>query len=211
MKLVLLVACGLLLAGCAVPRSEPGSSSPATTGPATTDAASTTTAGTSSSTTGAPSSSGCAGSMPGHCAMGHALQLFISVRAGGEVGVPLPHGSWCLPPQDWAVTQSFNATATLRTVDRGQVFWVVAERNGSLTVAINLEGRSACQTFRYDPWSVDPDPQGDAMPINATVATQVSIQVQEVSGYCYSSDPYTGTAGPGWTELPKGQRMMVCQ
>jgi hypothetical protein len=211
---VLLVS---LLSGC-VALDDAGDGGPAGTGTGlATGPSASASAGPSSTPAPNPSTSSSStgpqacGGIPGHCDQGSYVTVTVRVPQGGTVDVPLPHADRCLPPSGWSVQGASNATATLRTVERGEVYTVMAAAGGVVTLAIDKSPYPSCQTFRADPWSVDPDPEDGSLPVNATVATALRVEVHDVSRYCYTDADFEGTAGPGWTTLAKVDGSWVCQ
>jgi hypothetical protein len=118
--------------------------------------------------------------------------------------VPLPHLDSCLQPADWMAGNQTarNTTAVLRSVDRGQVVEVTGVGASSWSVQISTAGRPTCETFRYDPWSIDPDANGTAVEVRATAGSigHASVIARWVRGGCGQATLYDGQPGPGnWT------------
>lgn len=151
---------------------------------------------TTRTTTAPPTDINC----PPVCFEGHELRLMVDVGGNGAVGIPFPHGAWCLQPEDWNVTSSDESTAEVRMSDRGQVLWVQNLGHGTAKAVIDVKDRATCQTLRYDPWSIEPDPADGTLDVNATAAgLDVEVQVQDVDGACFNATVYRGSTVTGWT------------
>jgi hypothetical protein len=139
---------------------------------------------------------------PPTCFEGHEVRLVVDVSGAGGVGVPFPHGAWCLQPSEWNLTISGGASAELRQVDRGTVLWVDNVGQGAVQASIDVKGRATCQTLRYDPWSIEPDPAEDTVDVTSDViGLDVEVQVQDVDGSCFNATVYRGDTRDGWATL----------
>lgn len=202
----------LLLAGCASTAPAPSAT---TTSPAGTHAGS-----GSSSASASPhpstSSSGASQMCPPHCFEGRRLHLEVVVadRAPRQVGVPFPHGAWCLQPDQWSQqAPAHNATAGLRDAGAGRsgtVLWVASSGQGSVQWSVDVTNRSTCATFRYDPWSIDPDPADGTLDVQADGASPVIVYVGDEHGPCTTYTQYNGTTAAGWSTLAEGWNGTAC-
>jgi len=133
------------------------------------------------------------------------LEVDVSAAGTTTVEVPLPHLDTCLQPAEWLAGHGTarNATAALRSIDRGQVVAVTTTAGGSWSVQINTTGRPTCETFRYDPWSIDPDVNETQVEVRATQGevAHASVLVRWVRGGCGQATMYDGTPAAGWTTL----------
>jgi hypothetical protein len=68
---------------------------------------------------------------------------------------------------------------------------------------VNVTDRASCQTFRYDPWSTDPDPTNETVDVQAEGTARITIAVSEPQGACTPVTQYVGNVTAGWTALPK--------
>lgn len=127
------------------------------------------------------------------------------------VAVPFPHGSQCLSKFDWesAKVIADHAQVSWRTVDSegvtGDVMWVVLDEDGSAYAWLNTTAKPECQTFRYDPWSIEPDPSdGNLTLLLAGGSGDVKVRYTWHPGeYCSTLTTVHATlAQPGWTTRP---------
>lgn len=199
---LLLVGCAM--AGCAQTASDDGGTT----------------------TTGTPTPTDCSTSFVAGCKCppGQNLQdrdcvfvkswaVMVEGDAGITIAVPLPHGSQCLSPDDWEGAQvaTHNADVTWRHVDddgsgnQGHTMWVVLDEGGDAQAVLNTTAKPTCNTFRYDPWSLDPDPPGDNLTVLlASGSGRVAVHYTEHSGDgCATGTRATTTfTQTGWTTLP---------
>lgn len=139
----------------------------------------------------------------------------VHVDANVTVGVPLPHLDRCLAPEAWAAgtATARDAKWHLQAVDRGTVLWVEAAGPGSVQLRIGLEDHPPCQTFRYDPWSVEPDPADGTLEVQgAAGAAGLKVEVLEWVGACGDASSYAGAVGGmGWQVLrAQGDPRTLC-
>lgn len=191
----------LVVAGCSSPSAGPstGTSSPSPTS-------------SSGCTNGANDPVGCScppDTYPGGygCLAVHQIRLFINGEGNGSyaVGVPFPHGSWCLQPEDWKLDSStINATLEVREVDRGTVLWLTGHDQSYGSAHIVVEGRATCQTlgFRYDPWSIEPDPADETVEVQVEgSASRIEVTVADAEGACSNATAYAAPVAAGWSVL----------
>lgn len=134
------------------------------------------------------------------------LDIEWHATGAATLQVPFPHLDSCLQPGDWMSGNqtAHNATAALRTVDRGQVVEVTGLGDASWSVQISTAGRPTCETFRYDPWSIDPDVNGTQVEVQATrgAIPHATVLVRWIRSACGQATLYEGAPGPGaWTAL----------
>lgn len=149
-----------------------------------------------------PGGPGLAACFPYHA---YVLEVFGYAEGAYQVGVPFPHGAWCLQPDQWVLQDGAeNAVGELRQVDRGTVAWITAQGSSHIAWRMNVTGKATCKTFRYDPWSTDPDPANDTVEVKAEGAARITVAVSEPDGPCTPVTQYAGNVTSGWTALPKG-------
>ncbi|MEA3191105.1 MAG: hypothetical protein QOD77_1687 [Thermoplasmata archaeon] len=134
--------------------------------------------------------------------------FLVTVDGPLDVGVPLPHLDRCMAPQDWAAgaATAVNATWRLLTVNRGTLLQVTATGPAIVHLKADLSGKPKCQTLRYDPWSIDPDPADGTVEVQAGQGSaHMAVVVHVVDGRCTTVTAYNGTvATPGWHTLASG-------
>jgi hypothetical protein len=143
---------------------------------------------------------------PAGCVSYHnyVLEVFGFGEGSYSVGVPFPHGDWCLQPDQWVLQDGAeNAVGELRHVERGDVAWITAQGSSHIAWRVNVTGRATCQTFRYDPWSTDPDPSNETVEVKAEGSARITVAVSEPNGACTPVTQYAGNVTAGWTMLPK--------
>jgi hypothetical protein len=138
------------------------------------------------------------------------LQVAFHANASAALEVPFPHLDSCLQPEHWmnGTLKAEGAVPEMRdaTPDRtGRVLALSAPGAGDVQwqSQLSLGGHPQCQTFRYDPWSTEPDPQGEAVDVRASGdVSRLSILVRWVRGGCGNATLYEGVAAPGaWSTL----------
>lgn len=150
---------------------------------------------------------------PPHCFEGRRLHLIVAFDDQGahQAGVPFPHGSWCLQPSDWSSRGAGrNATAEVRSVDRGQVLWVASTGQGSVEWWVDVTNRSTCETFRYDPWSIEPNPADGTVDVQADSAARLQVYLDDEHGPCTLVTQYNGTTMSGWATLHESFNGTAC-
>lgn len=124
-----------------------------------------------------------------------------------EVGVPFPHGAWCLTGDDWL--EGMQETKSLeeysvRDVERGKVLWLQGRGEDSRFVArVDVTNRTECQTLRYDPWSVDPDAAEGTMEATSEALVNFTVYVRTARGGCVDLRQYMAEVSGGWQTLPE--------
>ena len=143
--------------------------------------------------------------------------LLFDIQASGqgafEVGVPFPHGAWCLTGDDWLEgmqeTKSLEEY-TVRDVERGKVLWLKGHDDSRFVSRVDLSNRTECQTLRYDPWSIDPDPADDKIEVSSEQAVTFTIYMRTARSACVDLRQYAGEASGGWTTLPETFNGTAC-
>lgn len=151
------------------------------------------------------------------------LDIQMTGTGAYAVGVPYPHGLWCLTGDDWLEgmqeTQKLDSHS-VRDVDRGKVLWLEGHDASKFTASIDVSNRSECQTLREDPWSIDPDPAEDTVEVHSEQAVKFTIYVRTARGVC--DDPeadaqqvvrvqmFEGEASGGWSTLPEKFDQPTC-
>jgi hypothetical protein len=120
--------------------------------------------------------------------------------------VPFPHLDSCMAPQDWmAGNVTFaGGTAELRNATDGRTGHVLAlSGQGQVSWSSQAALKPVCNTLRYDPWSVDPDPADGTVDVRAAegTVTAPSVLVRWVRDNCGNATLYEGEAGSGWSSL----------
>jgi hypothetical protein len=137
------------------------------------------------------------------------LQVLFEATGPTTLEVPFPTLDSCRSPEDWLAGEPTvqGARQELRNAsgDRtGRVLALTAVGSGSVSWMVQIPLGPACQTLRYDPWSIDPDPEADTVEVRATEgqASTVSVLVRRVRDGIGEATNYEGNATTGtWTAL----------
>jgi hypothetical protein len=210
--MALLLATPFLLAGCAAPGDDTLLPTTSSQSPLT----SWSTTGSPGST--APFTSGSSSPDPGSacpsrpCNQGRMweVEILLPEPAESEVGVPLPTAGGCLRPSQWTLhaEQAHNATAEVRTADRGEVLWVRSAGYGSFRASLR-PGAEPCAPGE-DRWSVEPDPAEGVLEVLAAAPARIHVYVHDWDGYCSDTVTFVGEAAAGWSPIPQGWAGRVC-
>jgi hypothetical protein len=151
----------------------------------------------------------------GGCEPFDSMLLDIQVSASGpyEVGVPFPHGSWCLTGDDWleGMQETKNLEEhTVRDVDRGKVLWLKGRDDSRYVSRVDLGNRTECQTLRYDPWSIDPDPAEGTVDVTSEQAATFTVYLRTARGACVDLRQYGGEGSGGWITIPETFNGTAC-
>ncbi len=204
MRLLLTLGLLAILSGCirldphAGAPSEPDGVATSTSSASSSSSTATPTCGTSSSKVCCPEgwrqvSYGCGEPL--------AVHLLVTTDGAGRIGVPFPHLDRCLSAEDWGGAWDRQAPTTLVTSDRGDVVQLVAAASSSSERVLNLT-KPTCQTFRYDPWSIEPDPKDGTLEVQADRAIGITVTVRTSDGGgCWTATLYSGATAAGWTTL----------
>jgi hypothetical protein len=136
----------------------------------------------------------------------------VAFRAGGEAAleVPFPHLDACLQPEHWmnGTAGVQGAVPELRDAGEGRTGRVLVLRaQGAGEVQwqsqVPLADHPRCETLRYDPWSVDPDPEGESVEVRASGdVAELTVLARWVRGGCGNATLYEGApSGGGWSAL----------
>lgn len=148
------------------------------------------------------------------------------------VEVPFPTMDSCRSPQDWMAGTapadaeqgsavfhvSFDSggpsgddtTAELRQVGGNSTAaddrsgWVLAvSGHGSVAWSSHIELGPACNTLRYDPWTIDPDAENGTVEVRVTdgSVTHASVTVRRVRDGCGEANLYEGAPTADWSPL----------
>lgn len=135
-------------------------------------------------------------------------RLRIESSGRGVVASPFPHLDRCLDSTDWqtATPTSNQAEHSFRHVDvddtSGDLVWGAFDAAGFVELRLNLT-KAQCQTFRFDPWSIEPDPADGELWVFADRAglnAVVHLEVGDGSG-CWHHEEYAGLSRDGWVIL----------
>ena len=138
------------------------------------------------------------------------LQVLFEATGQATLEVPFPTLDSCRSPEDWLSGEPTlqGARQELRnaTGDRsGAVLALTAVASGPVSWMVQIPLGPACQTFRYDPWSIDPDPEGETVDVRVTEGSvsSLSVLVRRVRGGSGEATMYEGDVTAGdWTSLP---------
>jgi hypothetical protein len=138
------------------------------------------------------------------------LQVLFQATGPTTLEVPFPTLDSCRGPQDWMAGQPSvdGARHDLGNItgDRtGSVLVLTAVASGPVSWMVQIPLGPACQTLRYDPWSIDPDPEGETVDVRVTEgeASSVSVLVRRVRDGSGEATMYEGNVTAGtWTPLP---------
>lgn len=134
--------------------------------------------------------------------------LYVEFQSDGPatLEVPFPSLDSCLTPQAWMAghISATNATAHLRNATDGRTGHVVAiSGQGHVTWSAQVELGSRCQPFRYDPWSVDPDPADGVLDVRLASGpvAHASVLARMCRDGGGSATLYDGEPGTSWSQL----------
>lgn len=142
------------------------------------------------------------------------LRLDVHVVGPFVLDVPTSTGSWCLQTQAWkdALQSETNARVDVMDADMGrtgQVLRITGSDNSLVVAKIPTATLARCETFRYDPWSIDPDVT-DGIEMKAEGNPHVVLVLSDGHGDCWTSTEYQGSVGPDWTRLAAKDSGTVC-
>lgn len=143
------------------------------------------------------------------------LAVFSNHTGSVQLGIPYPHGSWCLTGEQWiaGIRTPQEANGQLFASDRGQVIALTGPGPLNWHSRIITSHLNTCQTFRYDPWSTEPDlAEDEGLDIYVWEGQLTSLEVVTRSGGCWHTSQYiaNGTMAEGWNRLVHNPRPMVC-
>jgi hypothetical protein len=133
------------------------------------------------------------------------LVMFDS-EGPATVEVPFPTMDSCRAPPHWMEgnVTSQGATVALGNASDGRSGLVLqVSGSGNVSWSSQVEAGPQCMTFRYDPWSVDPDPEGESVDVRATQGSpaDVSVLVRLVRQGCANATLYEGPVAASWSAL----------
>jgi hypothetical protein len=132
------------------------------------------------------------------------LYVTFEADAPSTLEVPFPTLDSCRSPQDWMAgdVTAANATAELRDAGDGRTGKIVAiTGQGRVSWSSQIELGPPCQTFRYDPWSIDPDADDGAVEVRLASGSipHASVLVRSVRETCGNATLYDGVPGAEWS------------
>ena len=138
--------------------------------------------------------------------------FIVSFEAAGEstLEVPFPTIDSCRSPEDWmaGTVAKENATAEVRDVSGNRTGRVIAVTGqGKVTWSSQITPGPRCETLRHDPWTIDPDPEGEdrgnAVEVRASdwMPAQATVMVRLVRDHCGNATMYQGIPGNDWGPL----------
>lgn len=138
---------------------------------------------------------------------GAVFDITLETDGAATIEVPFPTMDSCRAPEHWmdaepavdgAVPSLANATG-----DRTGRVLVLTTRAAHAEWSAQIDLGPACQTLRYDPWSIDPDAEDGALEVHVTSGTVSSVQVvvRHVRDGCGEAVLHEGAPGDGWTAL----------
>lgn len=136
------------------------------------------------------------------------LDITIESDGAAVVEVPFPTLDSCRSPEDWmrGGASVDGAVPELRepTGDRSGKVLALSTMAGRAEWSVQIELGPACQTFRYDPWSIDPDTDNGTVEVHVThgQVSLVTVLVRRVRDGQGEAVMYEGTpSGDGWSAL----------
>lgn len=138
------------------------------------------------------------------------FQVAFRASAGATVEVPFPHLDACVQPGDWmnGTAEAQGVVPALRDASEGRTGRVLeltapAAGEAQWESRLDLAAHPPCQTLRFDPWSTEPEPQGDSVDVLARgEVSELTVLVRLVRGGCGNATLHEGTAQDGsWSTL----------
>ncbi len=137
------------------------------------------------------------------------LDVTVESDGAATVEVPFPHVDSCRAPEDWMAGEPSvtSAVTVLRNVtgDRTGRVLALATQAERAEWSVQIPLGPACQTLRFDPWSIDPDRDDGAVEVRVTEGdvSLVTVLVRRVRDGSGEATLYEGQpVGNGWTALP---------
>jgi hypothetical protein len=136
------------------------------------------------------------------CAFEDQMTVRIAFDGAGPrvLRVPLPTGDWCLQPSQWTLGPG-TALGSINQTERGAMLQVAAGGDFRFEAHVKTQGLATCQTFRYDPWTIDPDPADGTVDVHSDAPGRVTFDVEDRRGGCWTTTTYEGAVSAGWTTL----------
>ena len=133
------------------------------------------------------------------------LVMFDS-EGPATVEVPFPTIDSCRAPPHWMEgnVSAQGATVALGNASDGRNGFVLqVSGSGRVSWSSQITPGDRCLPFRYDPWTIDPDPEGETVDVRATqgTPTNVSVLVRLVRDTCGNATLYEGPLSSSWSPL----------
>ncbi|MEA3165939.1 MAG: hypothetical protein QOJ26_808 [Thermoplasmata archaeon] len=137
------------------------------------------------------------------------LDIVFESNAPATIEVPFPTLDSCRSPEAWMEGEPSlqNAVPELLQVDgerNGRVLSLESQEPGRAEFSVQIPLGPACQTFRYDPWTIDPDRDDGAAEVRVTQGelSSLTVLVRRVRDGTGEAVLYEGhPTGSGWTAL----------
>ena len=144
------------------------------------------------------------------------LNIVVESNGAAVIEVPFPTLDSCRAPEDWMAGEANveGAVPELRdaTGDRTGRVLALSLRDTRAEFSVQIPLGDACQTLRYDPWSIDPDAEDGAAEVHVTEGdvSLVTVLVRRVRDGSGEAVMYEGTPPRGeWTALPEKANVPV--
>lgn len=133
------------------------------------------------------------------------LVMFDS-EGPATVEVPFPTIDSCRAPPHWMegnVSAQGASVALGNASDGRNGFVLQVSGSGRVSWSSQIDAGPRCMTLRYDPWTTDPDPEGETVDVRATQGTpsNVSVLVRLVRATCGNATLYEGPVSSSWSPL----------
>lgn len=131
----------------------------------------------------------------------------VQFDAQGEatLEIPFPTLDTCRTPEHWmGGNLTTNGQAVVREATDGRAGPVLALTGaGSVAWSSQIVLGDVCNTLGYDPWTTDPDPEGEAVEARVTAGsvTAASAVVRIARSNCLDAVFYEGQPVGAWTAL----------
>lgn len=138
------------------------------------------------------------------------LDVTVESDGAATLEVPFPNLDSCRSPEDWmgAEPSVTGAVPDLRdaTGNRSGRVLVLQTRAERAEWSVQIPLGPACQTFRHDPWSIDPDLDDGRVEVHVTAGdvSLVTVLVRRVRDGAGEATLFEGEPAVGaWTALPQ--------
>ncbi|MFA5944258.1 MAG: hypothetical protein WC876_07325 [Candidatus Thermoplasmatota archaeon] len=138
------------------------------------------------------------------------MDVTIESDGSAVVEIPFSHLDSCRSAEDWMAGQASveGAVPDLRnaTGNRTGRVLVLATRAERAEWSVQIPLGPACQTFRYDPWSIDPDRDDGTVEVRVTQGdvSLVTVLVRRFRDGAGEATLYEGQpTDNAWTALPQ--------
>ena len=135
------------------------------------------------------------------------LDVTIQSDGAATIEVPFPTLDSCRTPEHWMAggASADGVVPELReaTGERAGQVLALSTRDERAEWSVQIELGPACQTLRYDPWSIDPDAENGTVEVRLTAGevSLVTVLVRRVRDGSGEAVLYEGVPGEGWTAL----------